>query len=87
VHWSTPFEDPIILPDGRKLLTLKDAADYTTKLQKRESDLPEWQAAIEALMLCGRGDAVNYGFMTAGGAPTKRLYSRCGNMIIFLCHL
>lgn len=53
--WSTSFEDPIILPDGRKLLTLKDAADYVTKLPKKESDLPEWQAAIEALMLCSRG--------------------------------
>jgi hypothetical protein len=55
VPWSTPFEDPIILPDDRKLLTLKDAADYITKLQKKESDQPEWQAAIEALMLCSRG--------------------------------
>jgi hypothetical protein len=41
------------LPNGRKLLTLKDAADYITKLPK-ESDLPEWQAAIEALMLVAR---------------------------------
>jgi hypothetical protein len=38
VPWSTPFEDPIILPDGRKLLTLKDAADYITKLPKKESE-------------------------------------------------
>ena len=53
--WSAPFEDPIILPDGRKLITLKDAADYVTKLPKRESDLPEWQTAIEILMLCSRG--------------------------------
>ena len=53
--WSTPFDDPIILPDGRKLLTLKDAANYITKLPKKESDLPEWQAAIEVLMLCSRG--------------------------------
>ena len=52
--WSTPFEDPIVLPDGRQLLTLKDAADYITKLPKKESDLPEWQAAIEALMLVAR---------------------------------
>ena len=34
--WSASFEDPIILPDGRKLLTLKDAADYITKLPKKE---------------------------------------------------
>jgi hypothetical protein len=55
VPWSTPFGDPIILPDGRKLLTLKDAADYVTTLPKEESDLPHWQVAIEALMLCSRG--------------------------------
>jgi len=42
------------LPDGRKLVTLKDAADYVTKLPKKESELPEWQTAIEALMLCSR---------------------------------
>ena len=49
--WSTSFEDPIILPDGRQLLTLSDAADYITALPKQESALPEWRAAIEALML------------------------------------
>ena len=37
--WSTAFEDPIVLPDGRQLLTLKDAADYVTKLPKEQSDL------------------------------------------------
>jgi hypothetical protein len=55
VPWSTPFEDPIILPDGRQLLTLKDAADYITKLPKRESDLPEWQTTIEVLLMVSRG--------------------------------
>jgi hypothetical protein len=39
------------LAHGRKLLTLQDAATYITNLPKKESDLPEWQAAIEALML------------------------------------
>lgn len=53
--WSTPFDDPIVLPDGRKLLTLKDAAEFITALPKKDSDLPEWQAAIETLMLCSRG--------------------------------
>lgn len=53
--WQREFEDPIPLPDGRNLVTLRDAANYITNLPKRESDLPEWQAAIEALMLCSRG--------------------------------
>jgi hypothetical protein len=53
--WSTPFHDPIILPDGRELVTLRDAAIYITSLPKRVSSLPEWQTAIEVLMLCSRG--------------------------------
>src|SRR6266850_411368 len=48
------FEDPIPLPDGRKLVTLRNAADYITALPKKESDLPEWQTAIEVLMLVAR---------------------------------
>jgi hypothetical protein len=32
-------------------VTLLDAADYITGLPSKESALPEWQAAIEALML------------------------------------
>jgi hypothetical protein len=55
--WSTPFFDPIILPDGRKLVTLKDAATYITGLPKKESNLPEWQTAIEVLMFCSRAAA------------------------------
>ena len=34
------FYDPIILPDGRKLLTLRDAAEYITALPKAEHVLP-----------------------------------------------
>ena len=52
--WQRKFEDPIPLPKGRQLVTLKDAADYIMKLLKKESDLPEWQAAIEVLMLVSR---------------------------------
>jgi hypothetical protein len=40
-----------VLPNGQKLVTLRDAADYITRLPKEEAALPEWQAAIEALML------------------------------------
>ena len=53
--WQRKFEDPISLPGGRELITLRDAADYITSLPKKESDLPDWQVAIEALMLVSRG--------------------------------
>jgi hypothetical protein len=45
------FEDPIPLSDGRMLATLRDAGDYIASLPKKEAALPEWQAAIEALIL------------------------------------
>jgi hypothetical protein len=49
--WQRKFEEPILLPDGRELVTLRDAATHITALSKREAALPDWQAAIEALML------------------------------------
>jgi hypothetical protein len=48
--WSREFDDPIVLPEGEKLRTLRDAATYVTGLPKKEAALPEWQTAIEALM-------------------------------------
>ncbi len=54
--WSRAFDDPITLPNGRQLLTLKDAGAYITKLPKAEHDAPEWQAAMEALILVAERD-------------------------------
>jgi hypothetical protein len=48
--WSRKFEDPIVLADGRKLLTLRDAATFITKLPKAERDLEIWQIAVENLI-------------------------------------
>jgi hypothetical protein len=33
--WSRRFDDPIPLPDGRELVTLRDAAEYITGLPKK----------------------------------------------------
>ena len=49
--WHREFDERIALPDGRKLVVLRDAASYITGLPKKDADAPEWQAAIEALML------------------------------------
>jgi hypothetical protein len=53
--WSTKFEDPIDLPRGHQLTTLREAADYIMKLPKAEQNLAEWQAATEALILAAEG--------------------------------
>ena len=51
MSWSTSFDEPIPLPNGRRLRTLKDAADYIMKLPEDEHSAPDWQVAMEALIL------------------------------------
>jgi hypothetical protein len=55
--WFKRFYDPIILPDGRKLLTYRDAAEYITALPKAEQDAADWQIAMESLLLVAERNA------------------------------
>lgn len=48
--WSRAFDDPITLPDGRELVTLRQAGEYITKLPKAEHDAPHWQLAMRCLI-------------------------------------
>jgi hypothetical protein len=48
--WSTPFDDPIVLRGGRKLLTLQHAADYVMKLPADVQHEEYWQIAVENLI-------------------------------------
>lgn len=52
--WKRRFDEPIPLPDGRRLKTLREAADYITSLPPKVSAGEEWQAAIFALMLVAK---------------------------------
>jgi hypothetical protein len=49
--WSREFDEPILLPEGRTLATLRDAGEHIAALPKKEHDAPEWQAAMQALIL------------------------------------
>jgi hypothetical protein len=49
--WAREFDEPITLPKGKPLATLRDAALCITKLPKAEHEAPEWQAAMEAPIL------------------------------------
>ena len=51
MSWDQQFDNPIVLPGRKPLVTLRDAALYITKLPKAEHDADEWQAAMEALLL------------------------------------
>jgi hypothetical protein len=48
--WSMPFDEPIALHGGRKLVTLQQAADYVIKLPDAQQKQPHWQLAVENLI-------------------------------------
>ena len=48
--WSTPFPDPIELPDGRLLKTFRQAAAYIQRLPRVAQRRPEWQLATKLLI-------------------------------------
>jgi hypothetical protein len=51
MSWEQTFHDPIVLPDGRELRTLRDAGHYIQELPRAVQDRHEWQAAARALLL------------------------------------
>ena len=56
MSWEQLFFDPIELPDGRVLRSLRDAGEFIQSLPKVTQDRPEWQVAVRALLLvveCG----------------------------------
>jgi hypothetical protein len=55
--WFKRFYDPIILPDGRKLQTYREAAEYITALPKAEQDAADWQITMETLLLVAERNA------------------------------
>ncbi len=64
--WGRPFDELIEVND-RNLVTLRDAGEYIASLPKKEHAAPEWQAAMEALIL-----------VAESGGPT--LFARIGVM-------
>jgi hypothetical protein len=77
--WSRKFDEPILLPKGRQLITLKDAGTYITKLPKAEHTAAEWQAAMEALILVAtRGGPTMFariGIMRALNRHVERVFN------------
>lgn len=49
MKWSRRFNDPIELPDGRTIKTLKEAAAYGLKLPKDMAASEPWQTAADVL--------------------------------------
>jgi hypothetical protein len=80
--WSRKFDEPIPLPGGRELVTLKDAGNYITKLPKAEHEAPEWQAATQALILVATNGGptmlARIGVMRALNRHVERVFEPSG---------
>jgi hypothetical protein len=50
VSWDQRFSEPIVVPKGNALATLRDAGTYIAKLPKAEHEAMEWQTAMQCLM-------------------------------------
>lgn len=50
MSWNERFDEPIEVPKGRALITLRDAGNYIARLPKTEHQATEWQTAAQCLM-------------------------------------
>jgi hypothetical protein len=53
--WTRTFDDPIVLPEGKTLVSLKDAAGYIMALPIREAVAEHWQIAMKQLIDAAEG--------------------------------
>jgi hypothetical protein len=51
VSWEQFFRDPIELPDGRVLRSLRDAGEFIQSLPKTVHKRPKWRKAVEVLLV------------------------------------
>jgi hypothetical protein len=56
--WLRRFADPIPLPDGRALITLRDAGEYIAMLPAKEQQQDHWRTAVEMLLAAKDGGIV-----------------------------
>jgi hypothetical protein len=68
-----------MLPGGKRLITLRDAALYITKLPEAEHDAEEWQSAMETLLLVAEHDGptmfARIGVMRALNRHVERVFN------------
>jgi hypothetical protein len=84
VSWDLIFFDPIEVPRGRPLVSLRDAGRYISGLPASQQRLAPWQTAAELLLLvAGRGgdtmmariammQALNHGRPPPAIAPRRK---------------
>jgi hypothetical protein len=71
--WKRAFDEPIPLSKGW-LVTLEDAGNCITKLPKVEHSAPEWQEAMQALLIVAtRGGPTMFARIGVMTAPSRHV--------------
>ena len=61
MSWDQQFQEPIEVPGGNALLSLRDAGAYITRLPSAEHEALEWQTAMHCLIeAADRGGPVSF---------------------------
>jgi hypothetical protein len=55
MSWDASFDEPIRLPSGKLLTTLRDAGDDITSLPAKIHSRTKWQTAMSALLAAAEG--------------------------------
>jgi hypothetical protein len=74
VSWKSRLEMSIVLPDGRKIVTLADARDHILTYPKTVLERDHWMTAMEAVLMAAekRGPMM---FAHIGMAKALRAHS------------
>ena len=55
MSWDALFDEPIRLPSGKLLTTLRDAGEYIASLPDKIHAQPKWQTAMSVLIAAAEG--------------------------------
>ena len=55
MSWDALFDEPIRLPSGKLLMTLRDAGEYIASLPAKIHAQPKWQTAMSVLIAAAEG--------------------------------
>ncbi len=72
-NWKRRFDEPIVLPDGKLLITLRDAIAWLAKeIPKSEQGLKQVQAAAHCVTEAAENDGpMMFAQMGTGDQPTQ----------------
>jgi hypothetical protein len=78
MSWDLKFPEPIAVPHGKPLVTLRDAGDYITSLPLKVPSGPAWEAAMHVLIQAadhsGPVEFARLGMMQALHPKSERAY-------------